>query len=208
MDSSWASEHLQTIRTLMERAALYRRALAPIMLLVGVIGSVAAALPIATGKFNTNQSFAILWLATAAVSVVATYLLVRRQSLKDQEPFWSPPTKRVSQALVPGFLAGGMAGALLAIAGDQLPRVSWLLAIGWVITYGCALHAAGFFMERGIKLFGITFVSAASVLLVLAVFIPAFQTTKAAHVIMGVCFGATHLFYGAYLHFTERRSRV
>src|SRR4051812_27798509 len=158
MDSSWASEHLQTIRTLMERAALYRRALAPIMLVVGVIGLVSAAMPIVTGRCNTNQSFALLWLITAAVSLIASYLLVRRQALKDQEAFWSPPTKRVSQALLPGFLAGAMAGALLAIAGDQLPNVSWLLAIGWVMTYGCALHAAGFFMERGIKLFGITFV--------------------------------------------------
>jgi hypothetical protein len=35
MDTNWAAEHLQTIRTLMERSALYRRALAPIMLCAG-----------------------------------------------------------------------------------------------------------------------------------------------------------------------------
>ena len=29
MESGWATDHLQVIRTLMERAALYRRALAP-----------------------------------------------------------------------------------------------------------------------------------------------------------------------------------
>jgi len=208
MDSSWASEHLQTIRTLMERAALYRRALAPVMLVVGVIGSASAAVALVTGRFSTNQSFALLWLSTAGISVIASYLLVRRQALKDQEAFWSPPTKRVSQALVPGFMAGGMAGALVAIAGEQLPRIAWLLAISWIITYGCALHAAGFFMERGIKLFGISLVSAASMLLVLASFVPSLQTPRAAHVIMGLCFGVTHLLYGAYLHFTERRARA
>jgi hypothetical protein len=208
MDSSWASDNLQTIRTLMERAALYRRALAPIMLVVGVVGCTAAAIALATGKFETNQSFTLLWFATAAVSVVVSYLLVRRQALKEQEPFWSPPTRRVSQALVPGFLAGGMAGALVAVAGEQLPRIAWLLAISWIITYGCALHAAGFFMERGIKFFGISLVSTASVLLVLTAFLPPLQTARAAHVIMGLCFGATHLLYGAYLHFTERRSRA
>lgn len=191
----------------MERAAMYRRALAPIMLLVGVLGSAAAALAVFTGKFDGNRAFALLWFGTAVVSVVATYLLVRRQALKDQEPFWSPPTRRVSQALVPGFLAGGMAGALLAIGGDLLPRSTWLLAIGWVITYGCALHAAGFFMVRGIKLFGITFVSGASVLLVLGAFVPQFQTTYIAHLVMGIWFGAAHLLYGAYLHFTEREPR-
>ena len=38
METKWAEENLQTIRTLMERSALYRRALAPIMLFAGVLG--------------------------------------------------------------------------------------------------------------------------------------------------------------------------
>jgi len=38
MNPNWAEENLQTIRTLMERSAVYRRALAPIMILAGVIG--------------------------------------------------------------------------------------------------------------------------------------------------------------------------
>jgi drug/metabolite transporter (DMT)-like permease len=207
MDSSWAAEHLQTIRTLMERAAMYRRALAPIMLVVGFFGTTAAAVGIFTRRFESNQSFAVLWLATAAVSVVASYLLVRRQAFKEQEDFWSPPTRRVTQALVPGFLAGGMAGALLAIGGDQFARATWLLAVAWVMAYGCALHAAGFFMHRGIKLFGISLVSVACVWLVVAAFVPYCQVPRVAHGIMGVCFGVAHLLYGAYLHFTEKRAQ-
>ncbi len=42
MDNNWAAQHLQTIRTLMERSALYRRALAPIFTFVGAIGILAA----------------------------------------------------------------------------------------------------------------------------------------------------------------------
>ena len=38
MNDDWAAEHLQTIRTLMERAALYRRALAPIATYAGAMG--------------------------------------------------------------------------------------------------------------------------------------------------------------------------
>src|SRR5258708_38655884 len=44
MESNWAAEHLQVIRTLMERAAVYRRALAPIMTLTGALGTIAALL--------------------------------------------------------------------------------------------------------------------------------------------------------------------
>ena len=42
METNWAAEHLQVIRTLMERSALYRRALAPVMLVSGVLGTGAA----------------------------------------------------------------------------------------------------------------------------------------------------------------------
>ncbi len=44
MDTNQAAEHLQTIRTLMERSAVYRRALAPVMLLVGALGCLTAAI--------------------------------------------------------------------------------------------------------------------------------------------------------------------
>jgi hypothetical protein len=205
MDSNWASDHLQVIRTLMERAAVYRRALAPIMLSVGVIGLASAAAGLFTHRFDSNRAFAGLWVATALLSLLAAYLLARREALKDAEPFWSPPTRRVTQALVPGFLAGAMAGVLVLIGGEQLPATAWLLATGWTLAYGCALHAAGFFMERGIKLFGLLITAVAAVLLVLLSLAPAFQTARTAHLVMGLFFGVLHLAYGAYLHLTERR---
>ena len=42
MESNWAAEHLQVIRTLMERSAVYRRALAPVMIFNGCLGCIAA----------------------------------------------------------------------------------------------------------------------------------------------------------------------
>ena len=42
MNSNLAEAHLQTIRLLMERSAIYRRALAPNMLLAGLLGLAAA----------------------------------------------------------------------------------------------------------------------------------------------------------------------
>jgi len=50
MESNWAAEHLQVIRTLMERSALYRRALAPIMIFNGVVGLAAAGLGWGLGR--------------------------------------------------------------------------------------------------------------------------------------------------------------
>lgn len=75
-----------------------------------------------------------------------------------------------------------------------------------MILYGCAIHAAGFFMQRGIKLFGWGFiVCGCCVSVALAAGSPVASST-AAHLVMGAFFGGMHLAYGAYLYFTERKN--
>ena len=162
MESNWAAEHLQVIRTLMERSALYRRALAPIMIFNGVVGLAAAALGWAL-KIGSPRGFILFWAGVSVVAMAGSFLLVRRQALKESEPFWSPPTRRVTQALLPPLVAGLMISAVvLARAGSApgshggLAGVLWLPLI-WVVLYGCAFHAAGFFMPRGMKIFGWAF---------------------------------------------------
>lgn len=202
MDTNWAAENLQVIRTLMERSTLYRRALAPVMLVSGVIGIGAAAVPRGV-NLNTNRAFAVFWLCVCAVTVVAAFLLVRRQSLKDAEVFWSVPTRRVTHALLPAFLVGVLAGVFNVL--NENPWRAGLLAQLWVIVYGCALHAAGFFMPRGIKLFGWLFVLGGCALTFATQSWPELRSTEAAHYVMGVFFGVFHLAYGVYLHFSEKR---
>src|SRR5689334_19676267 len=98
MEPNWAAEHLQVIRTLMERSAMYRRALAPIMIFTGIVG-IAGAFLGWLFKINTTQSFIIFWAGTGLLALGGSFLLVRRQALKESEPFWSPPTRRVAQGL-------------------------------------------------------------------------------------------------------------
>src|SRR5947209_7775515 len=127
MESNWAAEHLQVIRTLMERSALYRRALAPIMSFNGVLGTAAA-------------------------------LLGWGWKIDSPRPF---------------------------------------------LLYCCAFHAAGFFMPRGMRLFGWAFVLGGCALLALG--LPDWLgRLYYAHGIMGFFFGVLHLAYGVYLYFTEK----
>jgi len=97
--------------------------------------------------------------------------------------------------------------ALALLIGGRVFAASftWLLAIVWITAYGCAMHAAGFFMERGIKLFGWAFVVGGCGVLLGASFWPRLQTTEAAHYAMGIFFGVLQLAYGIYLYFTEQR---
>ena len=209
MESNWAAEHLQVIRTLMERSALYRRALAPIMIFNGVVGVAAAGVGWMS-RIASPSAFILFWAGVGVVALAGSFLLVRRQALKESEPFWSPPTRRVTQALLPPLIGGLLISVVvLARAGlatglrDDLAGIVWLPLI-WVVLYGCAFHAAGFFMPRGMKMFGWAFIIGGCGLFALGV--PRWAgPLEYAHGIMGCFFGGLHLAYGVYLYFTEHR---
>jgi len=199
MESNWAAEHLQTIRTLMERSAVYRRALAPVMFYAGFLGILAAAAG-TVGHLDSVREFGGLWLATAAIAVGGAFLIVRRQAFKAAEPFWSLPTRRVTQAALPPLASGMCLGMVLVWVGLANAVV---LTFTWVLFYGCALHAAGFFMPRGVKWFGWIYIGLACGGLIL-VTIFQHQIECSAHYLMGFFFGILHLLYGAYLYLTEK----
>jgi len=203
MESNWASEHLQTIRTLMERAALYRRALAPLMLGTGIIGLAAAILPQFVAV-RDNRAFALYWMAVGITALLLTLLLVRRQALGDQEEFWSSPTRRVTGALMPPFIAGFAVAAFLVLYGQVFQSLAWVAGSVWAILYGCALNAAGFFTSRGLALFGRVLVLLGCGLLLASPVVPG-DVPDAAHYLMGTIFGLLQIAYGTYLYFTERK---
>ena len=185
----------------MERSAVYRLALAPIMLYAGTLGVITAG----TGIFfrlDAMRAFCALWLGAAALAIGGAYLIARRQAIQDKEPFWSPPTRRVSQAMAPALAAGAVVSVLFIVGVNDESFTEWL-AFFWILFYGCALHSAGFFMPRGIKLFawviiaGITGFFGVLVLSHTSVIVNA-------HWLMGFIFGVLHLAYGVYLYLTEK----
>jgi len=217
METNWAAEHLQVIRTLMERSALYRRALAPIMIFAGLLG-LAAALAGRMLSIYQPSHFIGYWYGVGALGVVGAFVMVRRQAWQQSEPFWSPPTRRVAQAMLPPLTAGFVLGLLMLIA-DSLPTSakapaggyppSWIvlicLPLAWVILYGCALHAAGFFMSRGMRLFGWVIILGGCVAFAAGAPPSEPALLNLSYAIMGFFFGGLHLAYGVYLYFTERR---
>jgi hypothetical protein len=166
--------------------------------LLGIAGTVASQ----RLSLASTRAFTLFWLSVGAVTLIASFLLVRRQALRDSEPLWSPPTRRITSALFPCFFVGLSAGAYSCLSDS--PPAAWILATIWITAYGCALHAAGFFMQRGIKLFGWLFVLAGGALLLLGPVSSRLHTPNAAHFLMGLFFGALHLAYGIYLYFTEK----
>ncbi len=203
MQTDWAAENLQTIRTLMERAALYRRALAPLMTAIGLTG-IAGAIVGHFINLESPRAFVGFWMGVSVLALAEGFLLVRRQALKDAEPLWSPPTRRVAQAILPAFFAGFAASIPFLFIETSNLLAAWLLVPTWMVLYGCGLHAAGFFMPRGVKFFGWGFVLCGCIFGFLAVYLPQRPLLSCANWSMGAFFGGAHLAYGIYLYFTER----
>jgi hypothetical protein len=217
-NDNWATETLQVIRTLMECSTIYRRALAPVMSLIGITGLAAGAVGAALG-IETPRHFTIYWIAIALVCLTEAFLLIRRQAVKDLEPFWSPPTRQVAQAVTPAFFAGLAVGAVFCMldsAGRQslLEReIVVLLVPIWMVFYGLAMHAAGFFMPRRFRMFGWGFIWCGLVALVSLILLSRSTVVlpdgfPLANIAMGAFFGGGHAAYGFYLYFTEKRGIV
>ena len=187
----------------MERSAIYRRALAPISTFLGVIGIAAG---VAGWKLNigTTRQFSIYWMAVSLAGLAGAFLLIRRQALKSGEKFWSPPTRRIAQAILPALFVGMVFGVIVAVAFQtENDTISVSLAIIWSLLFGLALNSAGFFMQRGIRLFGWAFLIAALGVIVFFTFDNS-DTEVPPHLLMGALFGGGHLAYGIYLYFTEK----
>jgi hypothetical protein len=206
MEHHAAAEHLEVIRTLMERSALYRRTLAPIMLYVGSVGTLAGAGGLALG-LESLLAFGAWWLAAAVLALAGAFVIARRQALRDGEPFWSPPTLRVTQAMVPP-LAAGFILSLVTVLATAPGEWRWLFVIPNALFYGCAVHAAGFFMPRGMKLFGWLIIGITGFTLLVQASVTPTPGARFDHAFMGALFGLLHLAYGIYLYVTEPGERA
>lgn len=198
MDQREAAEQLQTIRTLMERAALYRRALGPTLVGIGILGSVAGGLGyLWTPASQSLQVFVVFWLAIAFVALVWTGFWVRRQAMRAAEPFWTPPTRRVLSAMMPPVTVAVIATAS-ALYGT--PGSTGVLTCLWLVSYGIGLHSAGYFTLRGIRLLGWAFIAAG-----LTAGIGTHPSLREAHLLMALTFGLGHLAAGAWVLMVERK---
>ena len=201
MSEEWAENHLRTIRTLMEKAAVYRRALGPIALLTGAFGVVGGVLGWGL-KVDALGAFVIYWTLWAIVTLVAVFFAVRAQAMRDGEAIWSPPTRRVAVALAPPLTMGVGISVVTVFQSSEFASGHISVISLWIALFGVALTSAGFFMQRGIRFFGVVFLLV-GMGLGLADALVGLKWNP--HLLMGLAFGGLHLVYGAYLRITERQ---
>ena len=92
----------------------------------------------------------------------------------------------------------GSSGSIDSERDDMLVGV-------WVLLYGCAIHAAGFFMPRGMRWLAWVFILVG---LLNCIYVAANDQPLSPHLLMAAIFGGLHLAYGIYLYFTEKKNPV
>ena len=201
-----ALEHLRIIRTLMERAHIYRAVSAPAALIGGVFALAVAIVGVKLNVFPRGgetisnafrtREFLFAWLGVLAVSGVANLLLLMRESGSKGQPAMTDGLRMALRAIVPPLLTGGVLGVCLIWFDDNVE----LAALVWILCYGLALQATVSFAPPGIIRLARAFLIAGQVLTVLWFWnggLGMFQRDEApASLFMGATFGVFHIVYG------------
>ncbi|HEV2095891.1 MAG TPA: hypothetical protein VGQ82_05260 [Chthoniobacterales bacterium] len=200
-----AEEHLRVIRTLMERATVYRAISAPTALVGGLI-AVAVAGAIWTREHRwaqyapevmrhiSTRGFTSIWLVALAVVVAFNTVLVWREAKRDHRPFISPAMKLALRAILPCLVLP--AATTLWFFYDGYAFDNELLLVGvWIAFYGLALVATQHFAPRSLVLLGGAFLVTAALMLLASRQLEYYATPLVPNLAMGGTFGLFHLIY-------------
>lgn len=190
-----AEEHLRVIRSLMEKATIYRAISAPTALVGGVCSVVLGlslhfylrSLPPVLDGEGFSWLFIRGWLGVLAVTCGTNTWFLWRDASRRGEPFISSGMKQALKCLIPPMLVGGFVTCLL---GERL----FYLPFVWMIFYGLALLATAPFAPRSIPRLGWVFLLAGFVTLYLR---GASVVLTDPNLLMVATFGLFHLIYAA-----------
>jgi hypothetical protein len=201
-ERSKAEKDLRVIRSLMERATIYRAISAPAALVAGLFSIVAAA--VIYLKHATNfgigpvdaREFAVIWLIVLALAVVANAFFLWREARKDSRPFISSGMKLALRAIAPNLLIPA-AFTLWFFATGYKGGAEYELAVLWIAFYGLALLSTGLFAPRSLVFLGWAFLLSGLALPALRNVLEVLPSDLP-NLAMGVTFGFYHLVYAVY----------
>lgn len=208
-----AADHLKVIRTLMERATVYRTISWPTALFGGALAIILSVLlflreqaaireGVVGEKGITEWAWVICWVVALILTSFFNIFLVSRKSKRAGREFFSPGLRTALRSLIPPMFAGGVIGTALTLS--ETPAIG---AAVWAICYGLALLSTRGLAPKSIPRLGWSVLVAGLVAFLwvwgdgentLLGWVPP-STESAmleASLIMGICFGVFHLLYG------------
>lgn len=188
-----AEENLRVIRSLMEKATVYRAISAPGAFFGGLAASVAAVVGITHLESHDDFGFVRAWVAVAMVTAGVNFFLLWRDATRRGDSFVSPGMRLAVRAMLPAILVGVLCTFVVG------PCVQ--LASLWVLLYGTSLLAASHFAPKSICWLGRAFFVTGGALILVQTAVTALDSfwhnPGIANGIMGATFGLFHLAYAA-----------
>lgn len=191
-------EQLRVIRSLMERATIYRAISAPTALIGGLLslGAFGTAYYAKHHRHSnlTPRQFLVVWLVVLVLTSLSNALFLWRGAAARSENFFSSGMKTALASLAPPFL---IAGILTCIVHRPID-----LALAWIVLYGLGLLATQHFAPRSIIALGLVFLLTGGVLITTwkHFFLAPGQAQPSTLVVSGLMagvFGGMHLAYAA-----------
>ncbi len=204
--SARAEEHLQVIRSLMERATIYRAISAPTALCGGLLALLASVLLYngnareAVSFFKLSfpgaaRHFILIWLVVLAATLLANTFFIARKARREGSAFLTSGLRLAIAAATPALLVAATL-TLIFWRNDETTEALPILAATWITGYGLALLSTASFAPASLRLLGWAFLVAGLAALLLTG--PLFSADPARHtaLAMGITFGLFHLIYG------------
>ncbi len=191
-------EQLRVIRSLMERATIYRAISAPTALVGGLLslGAFATAYYAKHHRHSnlTPRQFVVVWLVVLALTGLTNLLFLGRGAAQRREPLFSAGMKCALASVAPAFLLAGLLTVLI--------HKPMQLCIIWMVLYGIGLLATQHFAPRSLVALGGVFFVGGGVLMVAwkHLFLAPGQVEPSTLVVSGImagAFGGLHLAYAA-----------
>ncbi|WP_395737786.1 hypothetical protein [Prosthecobacter sp.] len=205
-----ALENLRIIRSLMEKAHIYRAVSAPAAFTGGVLALVASGWPVWHALRNNGDAvmcdhcFLITWLLILGIASALNTFLLFKEARRRSQPFVSAGMRMALRAFVPPMLVGGSIGIGLIVFLQNLT----LATLIWALCYGLALLSTASFSPRSLIRLGWAFVLTG---LVIFFAWAAYSDVRLlsndlgpASLVMGLTFGLLHVVYGLAVFFSSQ----
>jgi hypothetical protein len=204
-----AAQNLETIRSMMERATVYRMISGPTALFAGLL---AVVLPWIVPLFEGMKLFSEwkwVWFGVAGTIIIFNSVLVIIKAKREGESIFSPGLRMGLRAILPAMVIGFVIG-LLQPQNFHPVILAWI----WMLCYGVALMATVSFAPRSLWWLGCAFVVAGLYHFRLW---PSYgcgveqgwtgigDGLWVANMAMAKTFGIFHLIYGLYVIFIENK---
>ena len=198
-----AEEHLRVIRSLMERATVYRAISAPTALVGGALTLLTSAVLLMTnspaGSVLANPGaagrFIAIWIAVMMATLLANALFIWRKTQSEGSPFFTSGLRLAIWSAAPVLMVTVVL-TFLFWRNDEPAESLPMLAVVWITCYGLALLSTSSFAPASLRITGWAFLATGVGCMLL--FMPLFNTNAArwSLLLMALTFGLYNVIYG------------